>query len=232
MDNKVKRELIDFLSEHITDARRELFETVLAGRTRYLTVVLEDIYQPHNASAVIRTCDGFGVQDLHVIENRNRYTLNPGVSLGASKWVTLHRYNRRGKDNTTRALQGLKERGYRLIATTPHTDEKRLDELPLEEGPIALLFGTELEGLSETALALAEEHVRIPMTGFSESFNISVSAAICLYDLTMRLKNSGLRWELSEEEKLEVKLQWLRASVRRAEKLEKRFFDERGNAAG
>lgn len=218
----IDRGLIAFLSEFVTPERKRRMEEVLAERTRYLTVAVEDIYQPHNASAVLRTCDCFGVQDVHIIENRNEYRLNPGVELGTAQWLTLHRYREREK-NTADAITGLRRHGYRIVATTPHTDQCSLAEFDVAAGPAALLFGTELDGLSREALELADEHLVIPMYGFVESFNISVSAAIILSSLTERLRRSGLNYTLSDEEQDALRLSWLRSSIGRVESLEREY---------
>lgn len=227
MDRATEIELLEYLSGFITDHKLRRFEQVLAQRTRHATVVLEDIFQPHNASATIRSCDLFGVQDLHVIEMRNRYTVNPGVAVGASKWVNLIRYGKRGEDNTTRCFQDLKEKGYRIVATTPHRDDVLIDELDITS-PYALVFGTEETGLSETALDLADEYVRIPQVGFTESFNISVSVALCLYETTRRLRASSVNWRLSDEEIFQLRLAWARKVVRNSAMLEKEYLAGRG----
>ena len=217
------KKLVEYLSGFITKRRRELFERVLEERTRYITVVLEDIYQPHNASAVLRSMDCFGVQDAHIIENDNEYRINPDVTLGASKWLNLVRYNT-SRDNTTKALQGLKGKGYRLVATTPHEQDVSLPGFKLEEGPVALLFGTEMRGLSDKALSMADEYLKIPMYGFTESFNISVSAAIILYHLKDKLSQSCIHWKLKPEERTELLLLWLKESIKRSDLLIKEFL--------
>ncbi|MEM1427250.1 MAG: RNA methyltransferase, partial [Cyanobacteria bacterium P01_H01_bin.130] len=116
-----KADLIAHFQEFLTENRRDRFRTVLSKRTRQITVVLEDIYQPHNASAVLRSCDGFGVQDIHTIETRNDFSPNRNVSIGADRWLTLHRHNQANANNTTACLSKLKSQGYTLVATTPHT---------------------------------------------------------------------------------------------------------------
>lgn len=219
--------LYRYLCQFITENKRQKIEEVVQQRTRYVTVVLEDIYQPQNASAVVRTCDCFGVQDIYAIENRNVFELKAGVTLGASKWVDIHRYNRRDRDNTAACLHDLKARGYRLVATTPHRHDCLLQDLSLQ-GKMALLFGTEELGLSETALSMADEFVRIPMYGFTESFNISVSVAICLYHIIHALRRSELPWRLTAEEQLQVKLNWVRQILPRPDLLEKQFLKEQG----
>ena len=210
----------------VTDERKARMESVLAERTRYLTVLVEDIYQPHNASAVLRSCDCFGIQDVHIVENRNAYRINPGVELGTAQWLTLHRYREPDADNTTAAIGALRESGYRIVATTPHTHQTNLEEFSLEAGPAALLFGNELDGLSESALAQADEHLIIPMYGFVESFNISVSAAIVIHHLSHALRSGTLDHKLSGEDQDRVRLEWLRSSIGRSDALERQFAQE------
>ncbi len=227
MDPETRLRVIEFLNEFVTLNKRQKFEQVLDQRTRHLTLVLEDIYQPHNASAVIRTADCFGIQDVHIIENKNRFTLNPNVSVGASKWTTMHRYNKRDTDNLQLCMESLKQRGYTVVATTPHRDDVELEQLPIDK-PLALAFGTEVTGLTPEFLEQADGFVKIPMFGFTESFNISVSVALVLYNLSQRLRNSSVDWALSEDEKLELRLTWLRKVLARHKGLEERFLKEEG----
>ena len=222
MDERTTQALLEYMQQFITAERKQLFEKVLAYRTRHITVVLEDIYQPHNASAVLRTCDLTGVQDVHIIENKNKYDVNPDVALGSFKWLNLIKYNEQ-EDNTLPAFRKLKEQGYRIVATTPHKDEQSLDTIPLE-GKMAVVFGTELTGLSKTAIEHADEYLKIPMYGFTESYNISVSAALILFTLTERLRQSGIPWQLSESEKLEIRLEWVKRTLRKADIYEKEFL--------
>lgn len=235
-------DLTTYLSQFVTPRRLRRMEQVLGERTRYLTVVLEDIYQPHNASAVLRSCDSCGVQDVHIIEKRNSYRVNPGVELGTAQWLTLRRYRldqaapKAGATVTTpdpvrAALTDLRARGYRIVATTPHTEDVELGSFDLNRGKVALCFGTEMEGLSEELLTEADEYVRIPMYGFVESFNISVSAAIILYTLTQRLRaHEEPPWRLSDAERAEILLTWLRRSVKESERLEARFRERRAGS--
>ncbi len=212
---------IEILKKYVTEHRWELFNKVLSYRTRYITVVLEDIYQPHNASAVLRTCDIFGIQDVHIIENRNKYTINPQVAVGAFKWLNLIKYNRL-ENNTLEAIKKLKSEGYRIVATTPHTNDTELSDFDLSKGKVALLFGSELPGLTDIALQNADEFLKIEMFGFTESFNISVSVAIILHHLVNKLHKSALNWQLTENEKQEILLQWLKKSVKKADEILKR----------
>jgi tRNA (guanosine-2'-O-)-methyltransferase len=216
--------LIKYLSEVITENRLKQLGRVLEHRTRYLTVVLEDIYQSQNASAVLRTCDCFGVQDVHIIENRNEYKINPDVALGASKWLSLNYYNKK-ENNTFDAIQQLKEQGYRIVATTPHTNDVDLEDFDLSAGKTALIFGTELTGVSDVVMENADEFMKIPMYGFTESFNISVSAAISLHHLIYKLKNSDIAWQLLQDEADEILLSWLRKSIKKSDIIEKRYHE-------
>jgi tRNA (guanosine-2'-O-)-methyltransferase len=216
--------LIEFLSQFVTDARRNRMEAALAQRTRYLTVALEDIYQSHNASAVLRSCDGLGIQDVHVIENRNPYKVNPDVALGTSQWLTIHTY-RDGQHNTRAAFDEMRRRGYRVVATAPHRGDIDLEDFAIEEGPVALVFGNELDGLTDVALDNADAYLRIPMRGFVDSFNISVSAALCMHHLTHRMRSRGVTWQLSETEARELRLSWLRRSIRRSDALEAQYHE-------
>jgi len=221
-NKETKRKVLNHLSGIVTDQRLDLFNKIIQNRTKYITVVLEDIFQPHNASAVLRTCDCFGIQDVHIIENKYQYEVNPDVALGASKWLTLNKYNRK-ENNTISAFNSLKKKGYKIVATSPHGDDCLLDELPLDQ-KTALVFGTELNGLSHQAMAHADAFVKIPMYGFTESFNISVSASIILFHLTEKLKSSGIKWQLQENQKLDIKLSWFRSAIKRCELIEEEFL--------
>jgi tRNA (guanosine-2'-O-)-methyltransferase len=218
----MSKELIEYLSGFISENRKKKFEEVIKWRTRHITVILEDIYQPHNASAVLRSCDCFGIQDIHVIENRNRYNVNPDVALGSPKWLDIIKYNKK-ENNTLDCISALKKEGYRIVATTPHKDDCNIEDLKID-GKLALMFGTELEGISPLAKAHADEFVKIPMFGFTESFNISVSAAICLHTMTGKLHASDIPWQLTDKEKSEVLLKWLRSSINKAELIEREFY--------
>jgi tRNA (guanosine-2'-O-)-methyltransferase len=214
---------IDFFKEFLTDNRWDVFNKVIDERTRYMTVVLEDIYQSQNASAVLRTCDCFGVQDVHVIENVNQFKINPDVVLGSTKWLNLFNYNS-NENNTLSTIQTLKENGYRIVATTPHNDDVELDNFNLEKGKFALFFGSELPGLSNIVLDNADEFLKIPMYGFTESFNISVSAAIILHHLTFKLKKSMIEWKLNEIERDDILYNWLKTSVKDSDRIEKEYY--------
>lgn len=219
----MNRELIDFLKKFVLEERYQNFQKVLNSRTRYITVVLEDIYQSQNASAVLRTADCFGVQNIHIIEKKHEFQVNPDVVLGSSKWLTLNKYNKHHQ-NSQRVIDSLKKDGYRIVATVPKSDCTELDKFDLTKGKVALFFGTELTGLSDEIITQADEYLKIPMVGFTESFNISVSAAIILYELTRKLRQSDIDWQLTEKEKEELLLDWLKQTLRKPDLLIKKFY--------
>ncbi len=222
----LRREFIAFLSEFILDRRVAQIHNVLDNRTRYITVVLEDIYQSQNASAVLRTCDCLGVQNVHVIEGKHSFQVNPQVVRGSSKWLTLTKYSE-GGNNSIQAIESLRSEGYRIIATSPHTNNVSLNSFDLDKGKIALFFGTEASGLSQTVLKNADEFISIPMHGFTESYNLSVSAAIVLYTLISKLRNSNIKFKISPEESEILLLSWLKETTKNWEMMEKRFLLEK-----
>lgn len=218
--------LIDALTGHLTARRMQRMQTVLAQRTRWITVVLEDIYQPHNASAVLRSCECFGMQEVHVVEDRNRYKISRDVALGASRWLDLQRWQADEGRTIDACCDDLERRGYRLVAATPRQDAVRLEDFDVTAGPVAVMFGTELNGLTEPALARATEALHIPMHGFTESFNISVSAALILRELSARLRASGVTWELAEDDRRQLLLRWMRRSLKHSDTLIRRILTE------
>lgn len=208
-----KKHIIKALANSLNPRRRERIEQVLLRRTRYLTLILENIYQPHNAAAVLRSTECFGLQDLHVIERENTFKgTESTVSKGASKWLTVHRWQ-----DTSSCLCFLKSQGYKLVATTPNPQAQALESFKVTK-PIALMIGHE-KGLSDTALNHADICLHIPMAGFTESFNLSVTVALFLHSLTGQIRRSNLPWKLSQEALLDLHLDWLLKSVKRADYL-------------
>lgn len=209
----MNEKLLEALYQIITPEKVEKFERIASERTRHLTVVVENLYQEHNASAVIRSCDCFGVQDIHIIEKNNKFTVNRDIALGAGQWITHNHYTD-PLYPTTKCIQSLKDKGYKIAATTPHTDAYTINDLPIDE-PLAILFGTEQTGLSEKALDSADYFVKIPMVGFTESFNISVSAALTMNTIRTRLEEqSDFEWKLPKEEQTNLKIEWCKNIIR------------------
>jgi tRNA (guanosine-2'-O-)-methyltransferase len=220
---KSKKDLIQYLSQFVSETRLKKFDDTINERTRHITVVLEDIYQAHNASAVLRSCDCFGIQDVYFIENRNKYKISTDVDMGASSWLSIYRHSEKENNNTIKCLQTLKAKGYTIVATTPHEKDCTLGQLPIDN-KIALVFGTEIDGITDDVRNHADEFVRIPMYGFTESFNISVSAALSMYELTSRLRKSTISYHLNEEEKEDILLDWMKSSIKRCDLIIKEYL--------
>ena len=224
MENLLKKELILYLSSFVTEERIELFQTKIKERSRHLTVVLEDVFQSRNISAAMRSADCFGLQDVHIIENKNKFISDKTVSLGAGEWLNIIQHNKT-KKNTKLCIENLKKQGYQIIATTPHNSDITLNEVDIENNKIAILLGTELTGLSNEALSLADKKMKIEMHGFTESLNISVSAAICCQNLSNKMRKSDVNWKIKENEADEIMLNWLRNTIKSSEEIEQRFFE-------
>jgi tRNA (guanosine-2'-O-)-methyltransferase len=216
----VDLEYLAFLENILTDNRKEKFEKVLQTRTNHFTVVVEDIFQMHNTSAVMRSCEVFGIQELNVIEQRYGKSIDKEIAMGAQKWVDINTF-----DSITDCVQTMKNKGYQIIATSPHENDCLLDDFDISK-PSALFFGTERDGLSQEILENADGFLKIPMVGFTESLNISVSAAIIIQNLMNRLRNSTIDWHLSENEILEKRLQWAKNSIKDIVRIEERYFSE------
>ncbi|MCS6985354.1 MAG: RNA methyltransferase [Leptospiraceae bacterium] len=219
----MKYSLAQYLASFLTKRRRELIDKVSSQRLLNLALILEDIHDPHNANAVLRSAEVIGIHRVFIIENRNRFALSPGVNLGAAKWLLIERFQELSVDNTELCFERVRKLGYRIYCSSVHHKALMLEDLPCDK-PLALLFGSEKWGVSPKALSLCDGTFHIPMYGFTESFNISVSAAISLYTIARKMREE--KKELSQEEKEEIRLFLLRRSLRRAELLEKRFYEE------
>ena len=208
-----------YLETFITESRKEGFKRVLADRTKHFTVVCEDVYQLHNTSAVMRSCEVFGIQELNVVEQRFGKRIDKEIAMGAEKWVDIHRFS-----NNQDCIDNLKNRGYQIIATTPHENDCLLEDFDISQ-PAALFFGTERQGLSEEIIQQADGYLKIPMFGFTESLNISVSAAIILQNLSSRLRHSNVDWKLSESELLEKRIDWTRKSIKDIDFITQKYLE-------
>ncbi len=225
MNLETKKILLDKLLELITPERVDRFYEIINHRTNHIRVVVEDIFQPQNASAVIRSCDCFGIQNLHIIENKNKYKLNPDVALGSSKWVNLHKHNSTDTNNTKSCIDELKSSGYKIIATTPHGKTTSLEDFDVTQ-KFALFFGTEKEGLSEEVIEKADVRLKVPLYGFTESLNISVCAAVCLQYLTSKARPKVKSYYLTEEEKINTLINWAKQTIKNSDVIEQRILNE------
>lgn len=217
--SKNKLTLLEYLEGFITDNRKNGFLNVLKNRTKHITIAMEDVYQLHNTSAVMRSCEVFGVQELNVIEQRFGKRIDKEIALGAEKWVDINRFS-----SIQNCIDDLKNKGYQIIATTPHNDSCLLDAFDITKKS-AIFFGTEKLGLSEEVMQQADGFLKIPMVGFTESLNISVSAAIVIQDLTNRIRKSSIEWQLTEEELLDKRLDWTRKSIKDIDYIESRYYE-------
>ena len=225
MNLKTIRELIDYLSSFQSAERRNKMDEVLRMRTRFITVVLENIYQQHNANAVIRSCELLGIQDVHVIEREYKFSVSKDVSVGSADWVDIHMYKDKENEPDSRCFATLKENGYRVVAASPDISAKPLGSLKIDK-KLAVVFGTEESGLSDFTMENSDEVVSIPMYGFTGSYNVSVACAIVLRELGEKMRKSKIDWRLTEEELLELKYSWLLKSVKNSDLLLKRYIAE------
>ncbi|MBU8901519.1 MAG: RNA methyltransferase [Victivallales bacterium] len=217
--------LIEYLDDFITPRRKELIEKILAERTRHLTIVLEDVWHSPNASAAIRSCECFGIQDMYVIENNDRFKANTKVVQGSAKWINLQRFNQANNNNTETCFNHLRQNGYAIAATTLRKEKHTpLSDIPLDQ-KLAVCFGCEESGLSDFAHEQADYFVQLPMHGFTESFNISVSVALVLQTLCQRLRESNISTNLTKEEKAEIRIKWFQNSIQNCDLLIKRYLN-------
>ena len=211
---------LHFLENILTENRKSKFLKVLQNRTKHFTIAVEDIFQMHNSSAVMRSCEIFGIQELNVIEQRYGKSIDKEIAMGAQKWVDINTF-----DSVANCVDDLKNKGYQIIATTPHENDCLLDDFDISK-PSAFFFGTERDGLSQEILQKADGFLKIPMVGFTESLNISVSAAIIIQNLMNRLQKSAVDWHLSEEEMLIKRLAWAKNSIKDIKRIEARYFSK------
>ncbi|WP_417854967.1 TrmH family RNA methyltransferase [Xanthomarina gelatinilytica] len=215
----VDLKLLAYLESYLTENRRQRFDKVLEERTKHFTVATEDVYQLHNTSAVIRSCDVFGIQEVHIVEERNSKRIDREIAMGAQKWVDLNRFH-----SVKTCIQDLKQKGYQIVATTPHANNCLLHEFDVTKKS-CFFFGRETEGLSQEVIGQADTFLKIPMYGFTESLNISVSAAIVLQHVTTKLKQTDIDWKLSLEEQQQKRLDWIKKTIKSYDEIVERFYE-------
>ncbi|WP_033960500.1 TrmH family RNA methyltransferase [Psychroserpens jangbogonensis] len=211
-------DLLEHLETYLTEKRKVRFTNVLSQRTKHFTVATEDVYQLHNTSAVIRSCDVFGIQEVNIVEEVNSKNIDREIAMGAQKWVDLNRYN-----SVKETISDLKEKGYQIVATTPHEKDAMLHDFDVTKKS-CFFFGRETEGLSQEVIDQADCFLKIPMVGFTESLNISVSAAIILQHVTTKLKQSNVNWQLTEAEKQEKRIDWCKKTIKSYDEIIERFY--------
>ncbi len=213
--------LVPFLTEH----KQQLFQKILNYRTRHFVVAAEDISHERNAGAMMRTCDCFGIQDFHLIENNHSKKATHFMAKGAEKWISKSVYDR-DEESALKCISALKANGYRIVATTPHAQQNALQDFDISS-KAAFFFGSEDPGVSHLVEENADEFLTVPIYGFTESYNVSVATALILQHVTRKLHLSDVSWQLTENEKQDLLLEWTMKSVRSSELLVKRFLAER-----
>jgi tRNA (guanosine-2'-O-)-methyltransferase len=213
--------LLEYLETYLTENRRNKFNKVIKQRTKHFTVATEDVYQLHNSSAVMRSCDVFGIQEVNIVEEINSKTIDREIAMGAQKWVDLNRFH-----SVKECIADVKKKGYQIVATTPHTNDCELQDFDFTKKS-CFFFGRETEGLSQEVLAAADSYLKIPMVGFTESLNISVSAAIILQEVTAKLRRSDIAWQLTEEEQNEKRLDWVKKTIKSYDQIVERYYEDK-----
>jgi tRNA (guanosine-2'-O-)-methyltransferase len=208
----------------ITPNKVGLFEKIAPQRSRHLVVGLENIQQDHNASAIMRTMDCLGFQELHLIEKNNNYQFQRDIALGAARWLDVVQHQQE-PEPVLDSIAHLRQKGYQIVATSPHINANTPQNIDLTQ-PIALFFGAEKHGISEELSANADAFLHIPMHGFTESFNLSVSAALVLSALRTRLEAGSIDWLLSPEAQTELKISWCERILNGGPQLAQKFREE------
>ena len=214
-------ERTEYLAEFMLPERYATMQRVVADRTKYMTVCAENTFHPQNASALVRHCEAFGVQELHAIEFLCGFQANTHIVRGTDKWVNIQRYK-----TTSEAVAHLKGEGYRIVAATPHTNDLTPDSFDVTKGKFCLVFGTEKQGISPEIMEVADEFVKIPMYGFVESLNVSACAAILIQGLVEKIHRSEVEWRLSPEERSKLLYEWMRESIKDDEGILRKRFGE------
>ena len=212
-------ERIACLREFMMPERYAVLRQTVSMRTRYMTVLAENMYHGQNAAALIRHCEAFGVQEMHTVETLCSFEPNPDIARGAERWIDVRQH-----PSTAEAVAALRGAGYRIVATTPHREDVTPETFDVTRGPFALVFGTEHAGISDEVIASADEFLRIPMCGMVESLNVSASAAILIYMLSERIRLTVDGWQMSPAEQAGVLDGWMRERVKDAEAILQRTF--------
>lgn len=208
------------MSEFMTSERFEVLKATLENRTEYITLCTENMFHPQNASALVRSCEAFGIQRIHTVEVLCDFKPNVNIVRGSDKWIDISRHT-----SSADAIASLKSEGYRVVATMPHKDCSSPESFDVSKGKFALFFGTEHAGVSEEVVAAADDFIAIPMCGFVESLNVSASAAILLYNLTQKIRHSDIEWHLDREHKEQKLLEWVMKSIKDSKRILQRAID-------
>lgn len=222
-DNQIDTvELIEKLKEFISPERFDKLASRLDFRTRYMLLGLEDIFYPHNASATIRSAEAFGIQEIHAVQSLCHFSPSRHIVRGTDQWVDIERWQ-----STPELVENLKSRGYRIVVTAPRKGGSTLENFDVAKGKFALFMGTEKTGISDWLMEQADDAIYIPMVGFAESLNISVSAAIITQELTSKIRKMDPSvWQISTQDRQELLLKWVKCSIRDVDNIIKRISEK------
>lgn len=210
----------EYLKQFLTEERLSKIEFYAQESSDFVLPVMEDIFQFRNAAAIVRSVEACGFHKIVAMESENEFNPNLRVTKGAETWVEVEKM-----PHQLESLKKIKEKGYKILAVSPEKNAIMLPDYDLKE-PVALVFGTEKEGVTEEILDFADETVAIPMYGFTKSFNVSVAAAICFYDLKQKLVKSDLDYKLSNEKLWELKVRWAKNSIKSGEEILQKYLKE------
>ncbi|MCO4761962.1 MAG: RNA methyltransferase [Myxococcales bacterium] len=211
----------DVLEDVVNPRRVQRIDHILGQRLQSITAVYENIYDPHNVAACMRTSEGFGLQDVHVVTETEEYRTPTTITKSADQWMTAHRW-----DTTDACIAHLKAEGFQ-IWVSDLAAEKPLAELPVE-GKIALVVGNEANGVSEAIRQAADQRYILPMSGMVQSFNLSVALAISLQQVVpVRRKQLGDMGDLSVERQWSLRQRWLEFGMREAGKIRSAYEQKR-----
>jgi tRNA (guanosine-2'-O-)-methyltransferase len=195
------------LEARLTPRRVQLLRELAAKRSRFYCMVLEDLVDPHNISAVIRTSEVFGLQDVHIIEEVNAYEINKSVLKGSFKWMNLYRYKQRST-----CMDLLKSKGYQIAVASTNTSTP-IYEIDLDK-PTAFYMGSERFGNHPETLEKADVHFILPQYGITESMNVSVAAGVLMTHLECHMRaKSREQFCLNSFEQEKILLEWYKRHV-------------------
>ena len=213
---------VEMLRDFTGEERFEKLSSRLESRTNRMVLALEDVFHPHNASACIRSAEAFGVQEIHAVQSRCQFSPSHKIVRGTDQWVDIKRWK-----STPELVEHLRSRGYRIVVTAPRENGSTLESFDAQGTPFAIFMGTEKTGISDWLMQEADDSIFIPMTGFAESLNISVSAAIITQELTRRIRlMPPHKWQLSDSDKTIVLSDWLRKSIKNSEEILERLAEK------
>jgi tRNA (guanosine-2'-O-)-methyltransferase len=214
------QEIFHYLQQFLTEERLQKINFFAPESSDFVLPVMEDIFQFRNAAAIVRSVEACGFHKIVAMESENVFNPNLRVTKGAETWVEVEKL-----PHSLDSIKKIKNRGYKIVAVSPEKNATLLPDFSISE-PVALVFGTEKEGVTEEILDFADETLAIPMYGFTRSFNVSVAASICMYELKQKLLKSGIDYKLSEEKMWQMKVRWAVNSLASGEQILAKYLKE------